>query len=157
MAAIEALVVGIIATLVTDLWLWLLRIVGVPAADWAIVGRWLAWMPRGVFVHRSIAATPSVRGELAIGWAFHYAVGVAYAALYLVITRLMLASGPTLLSALMFAIALLIVPWFVMQPALGFGFFAMRTPQPNITRIINVSGHAAFGVGLYLGAIAITW
>jgi hypothetical protein len=29
-AAIEALVVGIIATLTTDLWLWLLQIVGVP-------------------------------------------------------------------------------------------------------------------------------
>jgi hypothetical protein len=75
-AAIEALVVGIIATLTTDLWLWLLQIVGVPPADWALVGRWVAWMPRGVFVHRPIAATPSVRGELAIGWGFHYAVAL---------------------------------------------------------------------------------
>ena len=58
-AAIEALVVGIIATLATDLWLWLLQIVGVPPANWALVGRWVAWMPRGVFVHRPIAATPS--------------------------------------------------------------------------------------------------
>jgi hypothetical protein len=85
-AAIEALVVGIIATLATDLWLWLLQIVGVPPADWALVGRWVAWMPRGVFVHRPIAATPSIRGELAIGWGFHYVVGIAYAALYLAIT-----------------------------------------------------------------------
>jgi hypothetical protein len=60
-------VVGIIATLVTDLWLRLLQIVGVPHADWALVGRWVAWMPRGVFVHRPIAATPSIRGELAHG------------------------------------------------------------------------------------------
>jgi len=36
------------------------------------------------------------------------------------------------------------------QPALGLGFFAARTPRPNVTRIINISGHAAFGVGLYL-------
>jgi hypothetical protein len=57
-AAIEALVVGTIATLATDLWLWLLQIVGVPPADWALVGRWVAWMPRGVFVHRPIAPTP---------------------------------------------------------------------------------------------------
>ena len=73
-AAIEALVVGIIATLATDLWLWLLQIFGVPTADWAFVGRWVAWMPRGVFVHRPIASTPSIRGELAIGWSFHYGV-----------------------------------------------------------------------------------
>jgi hypothetical protein len=155
-AAIEALVVGIIATLATDLWLWLLRIVGVPPADWALVGRWVAWMPRGVFVHRPIAATPSMRGELAIGWGFHYAVGVAYAALYLAMVRLVLTSGPTLISALTFALALLVVPWFVMQPALGLGFFAAKTPHPNVARIISVSGHAAFGVGLYLGAILIS-
>ena len=114
-------------------------------------------MPRGVFVHRPIAATPSIRGELAIGWGFHYVVGIAYAALYLAITRLVLASGPTLISALVFAIALLVVPWFVMQPALGLGFFAARTPQPSVTRIINISGHAAFGVGLYLGAISMSF
>jgi hypothetical protein len=155
-AGIEALVVGIIATLATDLWLWLLQIIGVFNPDWAMVGRWVAWMPRGVFVHRPIAATPSIRGELAIGWGFHYMVGIAYAALYLAINRLVLASGPTLISALVFAIALLVVPWFVMQPALGLGFFAARTPHPTLTRIINVSGHAAFGVGLYLGAISIS-
>ena len=56
--AIEALLVGIIATLATDLWLGLLQIIGVPPANWALVGRWVAWMPRGVFVHRPIAATP---------------------------------------------------------------------------------------------------
>jgi len=154
-AAIEAVVVGIIATLATDLWLWLLQIVGVRPANWALVGRWLAWMPRGVFLHRPIAATPSIRGELAIGWAFHYVVGIAYAALYLAITRLMLTSGPTLISALVFAIALLVAPWFVMQPALGLGFIAAKTPHPRVTRIINISGHAAFGIGLYFGVISI--
>jgi len=142
-ATIEALVVGISATLTTDLWLWMLQIVGAPPANWALVGRWVAWMPRGVFVHRLIVATPSIRGELAVGWGFHYVVGVAYAAFYLAITRLV------------FAITLLVAPWFVMQPALGLGFFAARTPHPSVTRIINISGHAAFGVGLYLGVILI--
>ena len=156
-AVIEALVVGIIATLATDLWLLLLQIFGVPPANWAMVGRWVAWIPHGVFVHRPIVATPSIRGELAIGWAFHYVVGVAYAALYLAITRLVLVSGPTLISALVFALALLVAPWFVMQPALGLGFFAARTPHPSVTRIVNISGHAAFGVGLYLGASAISF
>jgi DUF2938 family protein len=155
-AGIEAVLVGTIATLATDLWLGLLQIIGVPSANWALVGRWVAWMPRGVFVHRPIVATPSIRGELAIGWGFHYVVGIAYAALYLAITRLVLASGPALISALVFAMALLVVPWLVMQPALGLGFFAAKTPHPNVARIISISGHAAFGVGLYLGAVSIS-
>jgi hypothetical protein len=63
----------------------------------------------------------------------------------------------TLISALVFAIALLVVRWFVMHPALGLGFFAAKTPHPSITRIINVSGHAAFGVGLYLGVMSMSF
>src|SRR6516165_982591 len=77
-AALEALVVGMLATLATDLWLWLLQIVGVPPANWALVGRWLAWMPHGVFVHRPIAATPSIRGELAIGWFGNNSLGARF-------------------------------------------------------------------------------
>jgi Protein of unknown function (DUF2938) len=56
---------------------------------------------------------------------------------------------------LAFAIVLLVAPWFVIQPALGLGFMAARTPSPGTVRAINVSVHVVFGVGVYLGAI--TW
>src|SRR5882724_5766707 len=95
---IEVVAIGIIATLATDIWARLLQaIAGVPAPNWGLVGRWVAWFPRGVFVHRPITATPGVRSEAAIGWAFHYAVGIAYAALYLAIMRRGFGSGPTLI------------------------------------------------------------
>ncbi len=149
------IVMGIVATLTTDLWQQLLRAVaGVPPADFGLVGRWVAWFPRGVFIHRPITATPPVRGERAIGWAFHYVVGVGYAALYYAIAKVMLGSGPTLLSALVFALVLLVAPWFIMQPALGLGVMACRVPQRAAIRAVNVSAHASFGAGLYLGAIA---
>ena len=80
-AVIEVIVVGILATLAMDLWQRLLAIAGLPPANWGLIGRWVAWFPRGVFVHRPIAATAPVRGEVAIGWVFHYAIGIAYAAL----------------------------------------------------------------------------
>src|SRR5271154_727138 len=104
----EAVVIGVVGTLAMDLWQRLLRAIGVPTGSWGLVGRWLAGFPRGVFLHRSITSAPSVRGEVAIGWAFHYAVGVAYAALYLAIMRLGFGSPPTFGSALSFAIALLV-------------------------------------------------
>jgi hypothetical protein len=151
---IEVIVVGIIATLTTDLWQRLLQaIAGLPPANWGLVGRWVAWMLRGKFVHRPITATSPVRDELAIGWAFHYAIGMTYTALYLVIMRRGLGSEPSLISALIFAVVLLAAPWFVMQPALGLGFMAARTPHPAVARAISVSVHTAFGFGLYLGAL----
>ncbi|MEH2555172.1 hypothetical protein V1286_002701 [Bradyrhizobium algeriense] len=153
--AIESIVVGSIATLVADLWLRLLQaVVGIPPANWGLVGRWVAGFSRGAFVHRPITATPAVRGELAIGWTFHYAVGIAYAALYLVSLRSIFGSEPSLLSAVAFGLIVLVAPWFVMQPALGLGFMAAHTPKPTAVRTLNISVHTWFGVGLYLGATA---
>jgi len=36
---------------------------------------WVAWMLRGVFIHRPITAAPQVRSEKAIGWIFHSPLG----------------------------------------------------------------------------------
>lgn len=145
---------GVIATLATDLWQLLLQAVaGLPPPNWGLVGRWVAWMPRGVFVHRPIAATAPAKGEVTIGWAFHYLIGIAYAALYLAMMGLGFGSKPTLVSALFFAIALLLAPWFVMQPAFGLGVMAAHAPRPARVRAINISVHAVFGIGLYVGAL----
>jgi hypothetical protein len=152
----EVLLVGVVATVATDLWHLFLQVAaGLPPANWALVGRWAAGFPRGVFIHRPITATTRVRGELAIGWAFHYAIGIAYAAIYLALMTTALESSPTLVTAIAFAVALLVAPWFVMQPALGFGLMAARMPNAVAIRAINVTTHVAFGVGLYLSAL--TW
>ena len=108
----------------------------------------MAGFPRGVFVHQSITAAASVRGEAAIGWAFHYVAGIAWAALYVAITTLGSGSAPTFISALAVSLVLLVAPWFVMQPALGLGFMAARTPKPAAVCAVNVSVHTVFGVGL---------
>src|SRR5712671_2019408 len=142
----EIIVIGIVATLVTDIWQRLLQaIAGVPPARWGLIGRWVAGFPRGVFVHQSIAAAKSVRGELALGWAFHYAIGIVWAALYVAIMKLGLNSGPTLIYAVAISLALLVAPWFVMQPALGMGFLASRTPKPAAARAMSVLTHTVFG------------
>jgi len=60
---IEIIAIGIVATLVTDIWQRLLQaIAGLPPARWGLIGRWVAGFPRGAFVHQSIAAAKSVRG-----------------------------------------------------------------------------------------------
>jgi hypothetical protein len=150
----EIIVIGILATLVGDIWQAVLhRLAGLPAADWGLIGRWIGWMPRGVFRHHPITATPKLRGETAIGWAFHYAIGIAYAALYVALLRLLPAATPMVVPALALALALLIAPWFVMQPALGRGIMARNTPHPAAARANSVLGHAVFGLGLYAGAL----
>src|SRR3546814_14645410 len=76
---LQACIAGIFATVVLDIWQRLLHAAaGIPPANWAFIGRWFAYIPRGRFVHRPIAATPAVRGELARGWTMHYQNGIAH-------------------------------------------------------------------------------
>ena len=146
----SALPVGIGATLVMDLWAQLLRrILGIPATDWALVGRWFGHLAHGRFAHRSIAQAAAVRGERATGWLAHYAIGVAYAAALFVLAGPEWARHPTLLPALGFGVATVVFPYAVLQPGMGAGFAATKTPRPNRVRLRSLLAHAVFGLGLY--------
>jgi len=147
---------GIIATLVLDAWAAIAKhLLRLPTADWGMVGRWFGHMPGGVFAHRSISAAPPIRNELALGWAGHYLIGVLYGLAYLVLVRRVFSLEPSLVSALVFGLATLFAPWLILQPAMGAGVFASRTPRPALVRLVNLSMHAVFGAGLYVGWLLI--
>lgn len=116
-----------------------------------MVGRWFGHMSRGIFVHRAISGASPIRNELAIGWIGHYMIGLSYGLAYLYIVQAILSAEPSFVSALSFGLATLFAPWLMMQPAMGAGVFASRTPRPAVTRLINLSMHAVFGASLYLG------
>jgi hypothetical protein len=143
--------IGIIATIVMDLWALIAKhVLRLPTADWALVGRWFGHLPRGVFVHPAIASSAPIKNELAIGWIAHYVTGIAYGLLYLGIIQGLLTREPDFTSALIFGLVTLVAPWLIMQPGMGAGVFATRTPRPNLVRLVNLSMHVVFGVGLYL-------
>ena len=74
---VRAVLIGVGATAVLDLWAVLAtRLVGFPAPNWGLVGRWVGYFPRRQFVHDNIAEAAPVRGELMIGWATHYGTDV---------------------------------------------------------------------------------
>lgn len=149
--------VGIGATAVLDLWLALLKRLGLPGLDMALLGRWVAHLPRGRFVHAAIGRAEPVAGERAWGWLVHYAVGVAFAALLVGLQGTRWLHAPTLLPALGFGVATAAAPLFVMQPAMGAGFAASRTPTPLKNCLRSLASHAVFGAGLYLSAQAFTF
>ncbi|SOZ34177.1 DUF2938 domain-containing protein [Cupriavidus neocaledonicus] len=147
---LHAAIIGTGATLVMDAWAILRqRLLGVPALNYGLVGRWLAWLPRGRFHHQPIAATPPVRGEHAIGWIAHYLTGIAFAGILLGLWGLDWVRQPTLASAVVVGIGSVAAPFLLMQPAMGAGIAASHTPRPNLARMHSLVTHAVFGVGLY--------
>jgi hypothetical protein len=42
-----------------------------------------------------------------------------------------------------------------MQPGMGMGIAASRTPRPNAARLRSLITHMSFGVGLYVAALTV--
>jgi hypothetical protein len=145
--------VGVGATAVMDLWgLARKPLLGIAPPNYALVGRWFAHMTRGRFRHESIAASAPVRGEHIIGWAAHYLTGIAFAALLISIRGPAWVQQPTIGPALAVGIGAVAAPFFLMQPGMGAGIAASRTPRPNSARLQSLITHVVFGLGLYTAA-----
>ena len=150
----RAIVIGIGATIIMDLWAVLLkRGFSVPSLDYKIVGRWLLYMPQGKFKHDNILKADPVSGERVLGWFAHYVTGIVFAALLLLVAGLQWTQNPTILPALAAGIISVAAPFFIMQPGFGFGIAASKTPAPAIARFRSLMNHSVFGVGLYLAAL----
>lgn len=149
-------VIGIGATALADVWgMGMKRVFGIPLMNWGLVGRWFGHMPEGRFVHASIAKAAPIRGELAIGWIAHYAIGIVFAGIMLAIWSPGWAYQPTLMPALIIGWATVAAPFFIMQPGLGLGIAAAKTPRPMAARLRSLLTHTVFGLGLYLTALAL--
>ncbi len=148
-------IVGAGATLVMDAWLLVQKRLGLRTLDFALLGRWVGHLGHGRFAHAAIAQSSPVRGERALGWLAHYAIGIAFAALLVAWQGLAWTRDPTLLPALALGAVTVVAPLFVMQPAMGAGFAASRTPAPWSNRLRSLVNHVVFGAGLYLAAVVV--
>jgi Protein of unknown function (DUF2938) len=144
-------VLGLGATALMDLWgLARQPLLRIPSPDYAPVGRWLAHMAHGRFRHASIAAAAPVRYERLLGWTAHYLIGIAFAAVLVAVAGHGWLRQPTLAPALLTGLATVSAPFLLMQPAMGAGIAASRTPRPRVARTQSLVTHAVFGLGLYL-------
>jgi hypothetical protein len=150
-----AVLIGAGATALMDLWIVARqRLFGVPSISYGLVGRWIAGLARGRFFHDRIAASPPVKGERLIGWTAHYLIGTSFAAVLLALWGLEWVRQPTVGPALIVGIGTVAAPFLVMQPGMGAGIAASRTPRPNAARLQSLITHGVFGLGLYAGGWA---
>ena len=64
---------------------------------------------------------------------------------------------PTALPALLFGIATVIFPFFILQPSLGLGIASSRSPNPTQARLKSLVTHTVFGIGLYVCALVVSY
>jgi hypothetical protein len=154
----SAIIIGLGATLASDLWaLFLKRAFKIAAPNYCLVGRWLRYMPEGTFRHSNIGSAPQKNAECTIGWVAHYMIGIMFATAFLAFAGNSWIQHPTFLPALSFGIITVSAPFFIMQPAFGLGFAASKTSNPAQARLRSLMGHAVFGGGLYLCGLLLSW
>ena len=151
---LRAVLIGVGATMLMDVWARVLKLFGIPSLNFALLGRWIGHLPQGQWMHQSIARSAPVRGELLIGWCAHYSIGLGFAALLLSTFGLKWARSPSLLPALFIGVVTVMAPLLVLQPAMGAGIASSKTATPVFNGVKSVVTHAVYGFGLYLAALA---
>jgi hypothetical protein len=150
---LQILLLGFGATLFMDLWSWIQRnILKIPTLNYALVARWVLYMPQGKFKHSPIMKSNPMRGERILGWFLHYFIGVVFAAGLIVLVGRTWFSEPSISLGLLTGIITLVFPFFIIQPCLGLGVAASKTPTPWKARTLSLLTHSSYGLGLYITA-----
>ena len=117
----------------------------------ALVGRWALGLLRGQWVHADIACSPARPGEVRMGWAFHFLVGGGGVALmYAAFVHAFGLSAPLhhLWGGVIFGAATSLLPWLVLLPAFGWGWFGRRGPQGSNALLASTVSHIPYGLGV---------
>ena len=117
----------------------------------ALVGRWFLGLMRGRLAYADIQSSPSLAHESDLGWAFHFLVGGGGVALFY--PAVLLAAGiPTtdhpILAGLMFGLVTSLLPWFVLLPAFGWGWFGRNGPAGANALLASPLSHIPYGLGV---------
>lgn len=155
---ISAVLMGLGATLTFDLWALFLKLTfKITPSNICLVGRWLRYMPEGIFTHSNIGSAPRKSAECTVGWIAHYMIGITFALVFVALVGHTWLQQPTLLPALVFGVVTVVAPFAIMQPSFGLGFAASKLSNPMQARVRSLMNHMAFGIGLYLFALPINW
>ena len=153
-AFIVGVIVGILATVTMDVVAMIALRFGIAGRGPRrtgpdLIGRWIGYVLRGKFRHTDIVQTPPLRGELVLGLAAHYLIGIVLTLVYLgllVVAHRM----PTALSAILYGTATTMFPWFVMFPSQGMGWLGWDAPGDAHLVRASLFNHIIFGLGIAL-------
>ena len=85
---VVGLIVGILATVTMDVAAMMAPRLGIAGRGPRrtgpdLIGRWIGYLLQGKFRHTDILQTPPLRGELLLGLAAHYSIGIVLTLVYL--------------------------------------------------------------------------
>lgn len=117
----------------------------------ALLGRWAIGLTRGQWSHSDILDSPPLPGEVRMGGVFHLLVGGGGVGLIygFSISHVGIAQPVQhLWSGLAFGAATSLLPWLVLLPAFGWGWFGRRGPAGSNALLASTVSHIPYGLGV---------
>jgi hypothetical protein len=93
-----------------------------------------------------------VKNEKVVGRIFHYFTGASVALTYPLVYLVFEVPVPEnhLIPGLLWGLATALLPWLILFPAYGWGFFGVRSPR-SVRPLLSLSvEHMVYGLGLGL-------
>lgn len=101
----NSVIIGVGATVIMDIWALILqRFFGVAPLNYALLGRWLAYTRTSHFRHKNITAAKPIAGEMTVGWAAHYLIGIIFAGVFIMLTGNDWLNNPSVIDTIIFGI-----------------------------------------------------
>lgn len=150
----QSIVLGVFATMTMDLINWAGKRLKVhKGGSYRLIGRWFIGFSRGRFRYGNILESPPQRYELQVGFVAHYLIGIALGYLYFFSSAWFGLAAQNLKWSLGYGTLTNVLPWLIMFPAFGFGFFALKGPSDNTMLRSSFLNHLAYGAALGLGSL----
>jgi len=143
---------GIVGALLMDITETLAARAGVTSGvNVVLVGRWALGLLRGQWAHADIARSPARPGEVPMGWAFHFLIGGGGVAL--LYAAWLQSIGWTLPAhrlwgGVAFGALTSLLPWLLLLPAFGWGWFGRRGPRGANALLASTISHLPYGLGV---------
>lgn len=142
---------GIVGAVLMDLTETLAARLGVSSGvNIRLVGRWAIALTQGMYSHRDIRRTPPYSSELQAGWAFHLLIGGGGVALFFPLFWPGHVLPQQLFPYVLFGLATSALPWFILLPSFGWGWWGRNGPKGSNALVANPLSHIPYGVGLWL-------
>ena len=93
---------------------------------------------------------------MAIAIPMHYAVGITLALMYLLLIPILGLRPRNPSVGLAFAVCTNLLPWLLMFPAMGYGWFGTHGPPGTRLFFSSLVTHSFYGVGLWIGLLILS-
>ncbi|MBT4088975.1 MAG: DUF2938 family protein [Deltaproteobacteria bacterium] len=146
----EMVLMGVFSTFVMDLGYVFIKLTKIvePSMQPYHLGRWLLSMLQGTFMHADIGAVEAFGIEKPVALIAHYLTGIILVNAFLWLKKNTKVFSGSIFMGILFGLVTVVFPWFVMYPAMGFGFLGLDGPGNSNNVLFGLLNHSFFGIGI---------